>query len=35
MGKKSRKYYNISNEVRRLYNSKTGLKQIEIDAGIY
>ena len=31
MGEKSRKYYNISNEVRRLYNSKTGLKQIEID----
>jgi hypothetical protein len=32
MGKKiSNKYINVSDEVRRLYNSKTGLKQISID----
>lgn len=29
--KKSNKYINVSDEVRRLYNSKTGLKQISID----
>ena len=29
--KKSNKYINVSDEVRRLYNSKIGLKQISID----